>query len=41
MIRDVMEALIIGTAIIGITAFIIGFCFALGSNVAWELFGYL
>lgn len=41
MIKDVMEALIIGTAIIGITAFIIGFFFAMGSNIAWEMFGYL
>ena len=41
MIRDLLEALIVGTAIIGITAFIIGFCFAMGSNIAWEMFGYL
>ena len=41
MIKDALEALIVGTAIIGITAFIIGFCFAMGSNIAWEMFGYI
>lgn len=36
-----MRNLLLDTILFAFLAFIIGFCFECGSNLAWELFGYL
>ena len=39
--RDALEGLALILLILGALAFVAGFCFEAGSNLAWEMFGYL